>query len=114
MSDCIFCKIIAKEIPAKIIYEDDDILAFHDINPCAEVHFLIIPKLHIENMLQLTDAHQALMGKMLIIANKLAVQQGLANGYKTLLNTGVNGGQLVYHMHIHIIGNKEDKLSWAV
>lgn len=106
MDNCIFCKISKKEIPSKMIYEDDDIFVFHDINPAAEAHFLLIPKLHITNMLELNDSHQALMGKMMILANKLAVDHGLNNGYKTQINTGKNGGQEVYHLHIHVFGNK--------
>lgn len=106
MSNCIFCKIIAKEIPSNVIYEDDQVFVFHDIKPAAEVHFLIIPKEHIENMLQLEDKHQALMGKIMLLANKLAKEHGLHNGYKTLINTGINGGQEVYHMHVHVFGNK--------
>lgn len=106
MSNCIFCKIIAKEIPSKIIYEDDDLLAFHDINPSADVHFLIIPKVHIESMLHLNDEHQSIMGKIMVTANKLALEQGLQKGYKTLVNTGKNGGQEVFHLHVHVLGNK--------
>lgn len=106
MDNCIFCKISKKEIPSKVIYEDDDMFVFHDINPAAEVHFLLIPKLHIINMLELTDIHQELIGKMMILANKIAKEQGLHNGYKTQINTGKNGGQEVYHLHIHVFGNK--------
>ncbi|MDD3267535.1 MAG: histidine triad nucleotide-binding protein [Burkholderiales bacterium] len=106
MDNCIFCKISKKDIPSKIIYEDEDIFVFHDINPAAEVHFLLIPKLHITNMLELNDTHQILMGKMIILANKLANEYGLSNGYKTQINTGKNGGQEVYHLHIHVFGNK--------
>ena len=106
MESCVFCKIISKEIPSHTIYEDKDIFVFHDINPADEVHFLLIPKLHIESMLELTDTHQELMGKMMIMANKLALEHGLAKGYKTLINTGKNGGQEVFHLHIHVIGHK--------
>ncbi len=108
MSECLFCKIIAKTIPSKVIYEDEDIFVFHDINPCAEVHFLLIPKLHLTNMLELQNdqLHILLMGKLMVKANQLAIELGLANGYKTLVNTGVNGGQEVYHLHIHVFGNK--------
>lgn len=108
MSECLFCKIIAKTIPSKVIYEDEDILVFHDIKPCAEVHFLLIPKLHITNMLELKkdQSHLSLMGKLMVMANQLAVEQGLHDGYKTLVNTGINGGQEVYHLHVHVFGNK--------
>lgn len=106
MSDCIFCKIIAKEIPSKIIFEDDDVLVFHDINPSADVHFLIIPKEHITSMLDLTNQHQQLMGKIMVMANSLALEHSLNKGYKTLINTGKNGGQEVFHLHVHVLGNK--------
>lgn len=106
MNNCLFCKIIDKSIPSQIIFEDDDVVVFNDINPQAQVHFLIIPKQHIVSMLELNDTHQILMGKMMILANKLALQQGLNNGYKTQINTGKNGGQEVFHLHIHVFGNK--------
>lgn len=106
MTECLFCKIIEKTIPSTIIYEDNEILVFNDINPCAEVHFLLIPKRHITNMLQLTESDAELMGLLMLKANQLAIAQGLGNGYKTLINTGVNGGQEVYHLHVHVFGNK--------
>lgn len=105
MPECLFCKIINKIIPSTIIYEDNDILAFNDINPKADVHFLVIPKTHIHSMLELTEEHQNLMGKIMLKANTLAKKQGLT-GYKTHINTGVNGGQEVFHLHVHIFGNK--------
>lgn len=105
MTDCLFCKITSKLIPAKIIYEDDDILAFNDINPKADVHFLVIPKLHIESMLALKEQDQTLIGKMMLKANELAVEQGL-EGYKVQVNTGVKGGQEIFHLHLHVVGNK--------
>ena len=101
--DCIFCKIVNGTIPAKKIYEDEDVIAFNDINPSARVHFLIVPKLHIESLASCEAQHQALLGKMLLLAPKLAKEQGLA-GFKTLINTGKDGGQLVFHIHIHVLG----------
>lgn len=106
MENCLFCKIINKQIPSKLIYEDADMFVFHDINPAAEVHFLLIPKEHIESMLNLTDKHQEIMGKMMVKANKLAIEHGLTKGYKTQVNTGKNGGQEVFHLHIHVFGNR--------
>ena len=106
MTECLFCKIIEKTISSTIIYEDNEILVFNDINPCAEVHFLLIPKRHITNMLLLTESDTELMGLLMLKANQLAIAQGLGNGYKTLINTGVNGGQEVYHLHVHVFGNK--------
>lgn len=105
MSDCLFCKISAKLISAKIIYEDDIMLAFHDIAPKADVHFLIIPKQHIESMLALTSEHESLMGKILVKANELAIQHDLT-GYKTFIHTGIKGGQEVFHLHVHVMGNR--------
>lgn len=101
--ECIFCKIISGAIPSKKIYEDDGVIAFHDINPFAKVHFLIVPKLHVETLKDCDDSHQALLGKALLLAPKLATEQGLA-GFKTLINTGREGGQEVFHIHIHVFG----------
>ncbi|TXI93956.1 MAG: histidine triad nucleotide-binding protein [Neisseriales bacterium] len=108
MTNCIFCKLVDGSIPTKIVYQDEDIFVFNDINPKAEVHLLIIPKRHIESMLQLTDADEKLMGKMMITANKLALLHGLNKGYKTQINTGLGGGQEVFHLHIHVFGNRSE------
>ena len=105
MTECIFCKVNAKLIPAQIIYEDDDVTAFYDIQPKAQVHFMLIPKEHIESMLVLQDHHLNLMGKIMLKANVLAQQLGL-EGYKVQINTGVKGGQEVFHLHVHVLGNK--------
>ena len=102
-TDCIFCKIIAGDIPAKKIYEDNDFIAFHDIRPMAKVHFLIVPKLHIETLKDCTEAQQPLLGKALLLAPKLAENEGLI-GFKTLINTGREGGQEVFHIHVHVFG----------
>ena len=88
MDNCIFCKIARKEIPSNAVYEDDDILAFHDINPAAPVHFLLIPKLHIDSLADVQDNHQDLLGKMLLLAPKLAKAQGCEDGFRTIINTG--------------------------
>ena len=101
--NCIFCKIANGEIPSKKIYEDEDVIAFNDINPSARIHFLIVPKIHIESLAHCETQHQTLVGKMLLLAPKLAKEQGLA-GFKTLINTGVDGGQEVFHIHIHVLG----------
>ena len=103
-ADCIFCKIISGAIPSKRIHEDDDFIAFHDIKPAAKVHFLIVPKLHVESLKDCEEAHQALLGKALLLAPKVAAEHGL-KGFKTLINTGREGGQEVFHLHIHVIGN---------
>ncbi len=104
MSDCIFCKIVRGEIPCRKVYEDDEVLAFHDIHPAAPVHFMLVPKLHIASLMQAEEAHAALLGKMLLLAPKLAQEQGLDNGFRTVINTGKGGGQEVFHLHIHVIG----------
>lgn len=107
----IFSKIIRKEIPAKIVHEDDLCLAFHDIAPQAPVHVLVIPKKEIVSMREITGADQALLGHLMLTASKVAHQLGLADGgYRLVVNTGRNGGQSVDHLHIHILGGRA--LSW--
>ncbi|MGB0128335.1 MAG: histidine triad nucleotide-binding protein [Rhodocyclaceae bacterium] len=107
MSDCIFCKIARGEIPARKVYEDEEVLAFHDIHPQAPIHFLIIPKQHIASLYEADDSHQAVLGKMLVIAGRLAREQGAEEGFRSLINTGRVGGQEVYHLHMHIFGGPE-------
>ena len=106
--DCIFCKIVAGQIPSRKVYEDDELYAFHDINPWAPVHFLVIPKLHIPSMAQLEAGHVALLGKMMVLAPQLALEQGCnpypAGGFRVIANTGDEGGQEVHHLHLHVIG----------
>ena len=104
MGDCLFCKIVRGEIPCRKVYEDDEMLAFHDINPVAPVHFMLVPKLHLASLVEAGVGHTALLGKMLLLASKLAKEQGLDNGFRTVINTGKGGGQEVFHLHIHIIG----------
>lgn len=105
-ADCIFCKIVNGSIPSKKIYEDEDVIAFNDIKPSAKVHFLIVPKLHVETLKDCDVTHQNLLGKILLLAPKIAQEQGLA-GFKTLINTGREGGQEVFHLHIHVLGGWE-------
>ena len=102
--DCIFCKIVRGEIPCAKVYEDDELLAFNDIKPVAPVHFLIIPKLHLASLAEAGEKHAALLGRMLLLAPKLAGEQGLRDGFKTAINTGKGGGQLVFHLLLHVIG----------
>ncbi|TNC99686.1 MAG: Hit-like protein involved in cell-cycle regulation [Gallionellaceae bacterium] len=105
MSDnCLFCKIAHGEIPSRKVYEDDEVFAFHDINPVAPVHLMIIPKRHLASLMETDDSHAELLGKMLTLAPKLAREQGLENGFRTVINSGKGGGQEVFHLHIHIIG----------
>lgn len=105
MSSCIFCKIIAGEIPASKIYEDEDVIAFHDIRPIAPVHFMIVPKQHIESLLAASPDDQALLGKIMLLVPQLAAEHGLAAGFKTSINTGKAGGQEVFHLHVHVHGH---------
>ena len=104
MSDCLFCKIARGEIPCRKVYEDDEVLAFHDINPVAPVHFMLVPKLHLATLDDAVEEHAALLGKMMLLAPKLAREQGLDTGFRTVINTGKGGGQEIFHLHIHVIG----------
>ncbi|MBL8286857.1 MAG: histidine triad nucleotide-binding protein [Rubrivivax sp.] len=102
--DCIFCKIVAGQIPSKKVHEDDDVLVFHDIHPWAPVHVLVIPKQHIATLADTGSEHDALLGKMLSLAPRLMKQLGVSNGFRTVVNTGPDGGQEVYHLHMHVFG----------
>ena len=102
-SDCIFCKIVKGDIPSKKIYEDDEVIAFNDIRPIAPVHFMIVPKLHVDSLKDCTAEQQALLGRILLLAPKLAAEQGL-KGFRTMINTGHEGGQEVFHIHVHVFG----------
>ena len=104
MDECIFCKIVAGKIPAKKIYEDDDMVAFLDIAPQAPVHFMIIPKKHVDSLAQCGPEEAPVLGRMLAVAGRLAREQGSPDGFRTIINTGKIGRQDVYHLHIHIIG----------
>lgn len=101
--DCIFCKIIAGDVPAKKLYEDDLLIAFHDIRPQAKVHFLIVPKVHIETLKTCQPTHAELLGRMMLLAPKLAAEQGLF-GFKTAMHVEREGGQEVFHIHLHVLG----------
>lgn len=106
--NCIFCKIVAGQIPSRKVYEDDELYAFHDIHPWAPVHFLIIPKAHIPSMAQLGAEHERLMGRLMVLAPRLALEQGCLpypeGGFRIVANTGEHGGQEVHHLHVHVIG----------
>lgn len=106
MTDCIFCKIITGDIPSAKVYEDEQIFVFKDINPKAAVHLLVIPKIHLDSLDNLTDENQTLVGHMMLKLSELAQAQGLNNGFRTIINTGPDGGQEVGHLHIHILGGK--------
>ena len=107
MNDCIFCKIVRGEIPSRKVYEDDDMLAFHDINPVAPVHFMIVPKKHVDSLATVDDSHAQVLGRMMAMAGRLARSAGAADGFRTIVNTGRVGRQDVYHLHIHIIGGPD-------
>ncbi len=107
MSDCVFCRIVEGKIPSRKVYEDGDMLAFHDINPQAPVHFMIIPKRHVDSLAACDDSHASVLGRMMAIAGRLAAQQGCTDGFRTIVNTGRVGRQDVYHLHIHILGGQE-------
>ena len=102
--NCIFCKIVAGQIPSKKAYEDEELLAFHDINPWAPVHVLIIPKAHIATLYDAEPGDQALLGRMMGLAPRLMRELGVSDGFRTIVNTGPNGGQEVYHLHMHVMG----------
>ena len=106
--DCIFCKIIAGQIPSDVIYTDDKVIAFRDINPMAPVHLLIIPREHILSLNDVTEQQTTLVGHMVQVAKQLAKQQGIATkGYRVVINTGSQGGQVVQHLHMHLLGGRE-------
>jgi histidine triad (HIT) family protein len=107
MEDCIFCRIIEGSMPAKKVCEDDEILAFHDVNPQAPVHFLVIPKKHIRNIMELEKDDTALLGRLLFKARELAVEQGCGEkGARFVINCKDNGGQTVDHLHVHVMGGR--------
>lgn len=107
MSDCLFCKIAAGEIPGDIIYEDEQMVVFRDLYPKATVHLLAIPREHIESLNELTTGHDALIAHMLRQLPRLAQEQGLESGFRTIINTGPGGGQVVFHLHIHLLGGHD-------
>ena len=106
--NCIFCKIVAGQIPSKKVHEDEDMLVFHDIAPWAPVHFLMVPKAHIASMAHVGPEHEALLGRMMALAPRLAKEQGCNpcpdGGFRIVVNTGAEGGQEVHHLHVHVMG----------
>lgn len=106
MADCLFCRIVRREIPATVVAEDDDCLAFRDITPRAPVHVLVIPKAHVASLDEATDAAQ--LGKLSLMAAEIARREGIADaGYRTVVNTGPDAGQTVFHIHLHLLGGRE-------
>ena len=105
--NCVFCKIVRGEIPSRKVYEDADVLAFHDIKPMAPVHFMLIPKRHVASLYDATSEDAAALGKIMTIAGKLAREQGAGDGFRAIVNTGRVGRQDVMHVHVHVIGGGE-------
>jgi histidine triad (HIT) family protein len=104
MSDCLFCKITAGEIPSERVYEDEKVIVFKDIYPKADVHLLTIPREHIASLNELDESHDALMAHMLRLQSRLAKEQGLDDGFRAIINTGPGGGQEIFHLHVHLLG----------
>ena len=106
--DCVFCQIVAGKIPAEVLYQDDEVIAFPDINPASPTHLLIIPKKHIPSLAHLSENEAAIIGHMANIANRLAKEKGIAErGYRLVINCGEEGGQIVPHLHMHLLGGRE-------
>jgi histidine triad (HIT) family protein len=106
MSDCIFCKIVAGEIPSKRVHEDDDVFAFHDLSPQAPVHVLIVPRKHIASLNEASEEDRALLGRILLSVRELAEQLGVSAGYRVVNNCGAPAGQSVFHIHFHLLGGR--------
>ena len=107
MSDCLFCKIDARTIPAALVYEDELVVAFDDINPQAPIHTLVIPRKHVTSIAELQDSDVGLLGRLLLAGNAVAKQKGIADtGYRFVVNTGTDGGQSVFHLHLHVLGGR--------
>lgn len=106
--DCVFCRIVAGEIPADIVYQDKELIAFRDIHPQAPTHLLIIPKVHIASLTQLSDKQQRLIGRLVLLGKDLAEKEGIsASGYRLSVSCGADGGQLVPHIHFHLLGGRK-------
>jgi histidine triad (HIT) family protein len=104
---CLFCKIVDKQIPSKMVFEDDEVFAFHDINPMAPTHILVIPKRHIVGLNEAVAEDQALLGKLLLSAQRAAQQTGIGEtGYRVVVNNGPHAGQSVFHLHVHVLGGR--------
>ena len=111
MSECLFCKIVARTIPAALVYEDNLVVAFDDINPQAPTHTLIIPRKHVASIAELQDSDVGLVGHLMLAGNKIAKLKGITDaGYRFVVNTGVHGGQSVFHLHLHVLGGRH--MAW--
>jgi histidine triad (HIT) family protein len=105
--DCIFCRIVRGEIPSRKVYEDAEIFAFHDIHPSAPVHFMIVPKVHVDNLYEADMKYQSVLGRILGMSGQLASEQGATDGFRVVINNGRVGRQEVYHLHVHVLGGPE-------
>jgi histidine triad (HIT) family protein len=103
-ADCIFCRLVRGEIPSRKLFEDDEVVAFHDIHPAAPVHFMICPKRHIDSLMVAEAGDEGLLGRILLLAPRLAKEQGCENGFRVVINNGPDGGQEVNHLHVHVMG----------
>jgi histidine triad (HIT) family protein len=110
MADCLFCKILDKQIPAKVVYEDDELIAIQDIHPQAPVHLLLLPKRHIERVADVRESDIAILGKMILQAKRLAESQKVDEGFRLVFNSGPQAGQSVFHIHLHLLGGR--RMSW--
>jgi len=107
MSDCLFCRIAEKTLPSKIVHEDDKCVAFDDVNPQAPTHVLVIPRKHVASIAELNEADAGLLAHLMMTGSKIAKQKGIAEGgYRMVVNTGKNGGQTVFHLHLHVLGGR--------
>lgn len=103
-ANCLFCRIARGEIPSKTAYADDELIVFHDIHPAAPVHLLIVPRRHVGSLIDAAPEDQALLGKMLLLAPRLALEQGATDGFRLIVNNGSGGGQEIFHLHYHVLG----------
>ena len=110
MRDCVFCRIVRGDAPAPIIYQDEDVTAFHDLHPRAPVHILIVPNRHIAGVAEVGPEDGALLGKLFVVARRLAEQEHIVNGYRLVVNNGPGAGQSVFHLHVHLLGGRP--LGW--
>lgn len=110
MSECVFCRIVQGHAPARIVYQDDEVTAFHDAHPQAPVHVLVIPNRHIAGMAQIVEGDEPTLGKLFSVAKRVAVELGVADGYRLVVNQGPLAGQSVFHLHVHVLGGR--RLGW--
>lgn len=103
-ASCLFCRIVQGQLPSRRVYEDEELVVFHDIHPAAPVHLLIVPRLHLDSLISAENGHQALLGKMLLLAPRLAREQGASDGFRLIVNNGTGGGQEIFHLHFHVLG----------